>query len=285
VANETRTPGKHGVVPRDPDRYVPFLEHYLRPWDGQLAPGPDARHPARIAVGTTGTIPPVSSTQVIDRAQRISDWRMYLNDQLGDCTIARAAHSFDAQRVYAGYSPAVFSDQVIVSTYSACGGYVPGNPSTDNGCQEPDVLNYLMHTGMVDEAGYTHKLAGWAAFKDPTDLSLMTAALSTFGTVVVDIAVQQAQEDQFSAGQPWQYVPGSPLLGYHSIAFQYRGVGYTGVYEMVTWGLLQRSTRMFGHHQIKEAYVPVSADFIQANGVTVQGMDLEQLLADMPGVE
>jgi len=285
VANETRTPGKHGVIPRDPGRYVPFVEHYLRPWEGQLAPGPRSQYPDRLAAGATGTIPPVLATETVDRASKITDWRMYLNDQLGDCTIARAAHSFDAQRVYAGYQPAVFSDHVIVSTYSACGGYVPGDPSTDNGCQEPDVLKHLSTVGMTDEAGYTHKLAGWAAFKDPTDLGLMAAALNTFGTVVVDIAVQQAQEDQFSAGQPWQYVPGSPLLGYHSIAFQLRGVGYTGVYEMVTWGLLQRATRMFCHHQIKEAYLPVSADFIQANGVTVQGMDLVQLLADMPGVE
>ena len=30
MANETRTPGKKGYKPRDPDRYVLTVEHYLR---------------------------------------------------------------------------------------------------------------------------------------------------------------------------------------------------------------------------------------------------------------
>src|SRR5262249_54389344 len=103
--------------------------------------------------------------------------------------------------------------------------------------------------------------------------------------VIVDIAVPQSAEDQFAAGEPWRYVAGSPILGYHSICLQLRGTGYIGVQEMVTWGLLQRSTRTFCRHNIKEAYVPVSRDWLQASGATVQGLNREKLLADMAGVE
>jgi hypothetical protein len=113
----------------------------------------------------------------------------------------------------------------------------------------------------------------------------MVAVLNTFGTVVVDINCQQAQEDQFSSGSVWQYVPGSPVVGGHSICLQKRGSGYIGVQEFITWGAVQRATRRFCHHQIAEAYCVVSEDWINAHGTSPQGLDLAQLLADMPGVE
>jgi hypothetical protein len=113
----------------------------------------------------------------------------------------------------------------------------------------------------------------------------MAAALNTFGTVTVDIDVPDSAMTQFNQGVPWTYAPGSPSLGYHSIVLQKRGHGYVGVQEFVTWGLLQRATRIWCKHYIVEAYVVVSQDFIRANGTTVQGLNLEQLIADMPGVE
>jgi hypothetical protein len=286
MANETRTPGKGGMNRRDPQRYVPFIEDYLLPHEGPLSLRP----------ATSAVIPPVPPGETIDRATLVTDWRMYINgpdpanpsyapDGIGDCTIAGKAHAFDAMRVYSGHPPCFFSNDVIVSSYSACGGYVPGDPSTDNGCDEPTVLQYMTRTGMTDEAGQAHKLVAWAAFRFPANLNLLAAVLDTFGTVIVDVELQQVQEDQFNQGQPWQYVPGSPAIGGHSIVHQKRGVGYVGVHEMVTWGLLQKATALFCHRQIVEAYVVVSQDWMTVNGVSIQGLNLDQLIADMAGVE
>jgi len=287
MANPDRVPGKKGVLWRDPERYVPVLEHYLLPYQGPLA--------LKTAISQEA-IPPVLPSQTIDRASLVSDWRMYCNgpdpsnppqipDGVGDCTIARAAHSFTAMSAYAGHPEPVFGNMEIIRAYSACGGYVLGDENTDNGCAEPDVSQFLVKTGLTDTSGKVHKYVAWAAFGDPSNLPLMAAALNTFGSVTVDIDCPQSAEDQFAQGVPWSYVAGSPIVGGHSIALQKRGSGYIGVEEVVTWGVLQRSTRGFCRHQIREAYIGISEDWIEANGTTIQGLDLAQLLADMPSVE
>ena len=186
---------------------------------------------------------------------------------------------------YAGHPEPVFGNMEIIRAYSACGGYVLGDENTDNGCAEPDVSQFLVKTGLTDTSGKVHKYVAWAAFGDPSNLPLMAAALNTFGSVTVDIDCPQSAEDQFAQGVPWSYVAGSPIVGGHSIALQKRGSGYIGVEEVVTWGVLQRSTRGFCRHQIREAYIGISEDWIEANGTTIQGLDLAQLLADMPSVE
>jgi hypothetical protein len=206
-------------------------------------------------------------------------------DGVGDCTIAEKAHSFSAMRVYAGYPEPSFTSEEIIKAYSSCGGYVLGDESTDNGCDPVTVFKYMQKTGLTDTTGYTHKIAGFAQFGNPRNLYLMAQALETFGSVALAIDCPESAEEDFSNGQPWTYVPGSPSLGGHMICLQRRRVGGIGVLECPTWGLWADVTRRFMVNQIQAAYVGVSEDWISDNGTSVSGFDLEQLLADMNDVE
>jgi hypothetical protein len=231
-------------------------------------------------------LPPVPLTADVDRATQVTSWPMYLNDQLGDCTVAGAGHMFAAMSVYAGNPEPLFSDEVITATYSAVSGYVPGDPSTDNGADMQTVLQYLKTTGMTDTAGTTHQVAGYALFSDPSAEMLLGQVLNLFGTVYVGIDCPQSAEQQFADGVPWTYVPGSAAAGGHCIVLQHRypAGAEVDIDEFVTWGALQRANFGFTGHYAAEAYAVVSQDWIDVNGTSITGFDLQQLLADMDDV-
>lgn len=266
MTEPVRRHGLYGRLPRDPEKFLPTLEAYLTP-------------SAAVA------LPPVPLTQDVDRASNVTSWPMYLNDTLGDCTIAGAGHMFGALSVYGGRAEPLFSDQVITTTYSAVSGYVPGDPSTDNGAAMPDVLDYLRQTGMTDTDGHVHKVAGYAAFGNPSNELLLGQVLDIFGTVYCGIDCPESAEQEFDAGEAWTYVPGSPIEGGHCIVLQRRYPSSdVNVDEFVTWGALQRADFGFVAHYLEEAYAVVSEDWIAVNGTSATGLDLAQLLADMNAV-
>ena len=73
---------------------------------------------------------------------------MMLNDQLGDCTIAAVAHQIQTWSGANG-SPAIAPDDVVLGYYSKWDGYVQGDPSTDNGGVELDVLKAWRQQGFA----------------------------------------------------------------------------------------------------------------------------------------
>jgi hypothetical protein len=83
---------------------------------------------------------------------------LYLNDQLGDCVIAGMAHLEGVFTASGTGTPVAFTDDQITAMYGAIGGYVPGDPSTDNGCDEVTALNYWEQTGFEG-----HKISGYLA--------------------------------------------------------------------------------------------------------------------------
>jgi hypothetical protein len=95
--------------------------------------------------------------------------KVYGNDTLGDCVIAGMAHLVGVLTGNAGSKPFVYNNGQIVALYSAIGGYVPGNPATDQGCDEQTALNYWENNGAP--AGSPHKIAGWLAVNgaDPNE--------------------------------------------------------------------------------------------------------------------
>jgi hypothetical protein len=71
---------------------------------------------------------------------------VYGNDELGDCVPAWLGHFLGLVTANAGdpFTPTL--DQVI-AMYSAIGGYKPGDPSTDQGCDEDTAISYVEQTG------------------------------------------------------------------------------------------------------------------------------------------
>jgi hypothetical protein len=279
VANPNHVPGKRGLLPRDTSRPMLRLEDYVGA--GGIR---------------TASLPPVPLSADVDRASRVSDWPMYCNgpdpenatccpgspDGCGDCFWAMGAHAVLAWTTYAGVPPVTIPAASVIKGYSSTG-YDPQTGENDNGTEPTQGFDYLRTTGLTDAAGKAHKIVAVAAFGDPSDEELLGQVLSTFGSVPLAVNLQQAQEDQFGDGQPWTYVPGSPDIGGHMICLQRRATG-TDILKDVTWGTLWETNKAFQRNQVADAYAVVTEDWIAANGTTVEGLNLQQLLADMPAV-
>jgi hypothetical protein len=248
-----RQAGKYGLVRRDRAQWIPMIEDYL-----------------------TEPLPPAPA--VVDRATKVPDWPVYANDTIGDCTCAAVGHQIQAWTSYAG-SEVTLTDSDIIGLYSAVTGYVPGDESTDNGANPPDVLNYWMRTGVAG-----HKIDSWAALRNPKDVWLLKRCLNIFGSVYLAVSVPASAIDQFNAGEAWYVVPGSPIDGYHAVPLQRMAAGEYGCMEVVTWGALQRMTLRWAQQNIIDAYVIVTRDWVTANGDTITELNLAELRADMHAV-
>lgn len=273
MANPSRTPGLYGYVAPDPSRYVPMLEAYLKP----------------------GGLTPVPVNTDVDRASLVTDWPMYCNGPdpenatvcpgspsgCGCCVWAELGHMIQGMTAYAG-TEIILPASSIITGYASTG-YDPQTGANDNGTDPVQALEYMRTTGLTDALGSTHKFAGYARFGNPADEELIGQVLETFGTVFMAFDMQQAQEDQFSEGMPFTWVKGSPVVGGHGICLQRRATGMD-ILRYPCWGELQAGNKAFQFNQCTDAYAVVSEDFIRANGTTVGGMDLEQLLADLDAV-
>jgi hypothetical protein len=268
--------GQYGYIPRDPDRPVLTYESYLDP---------------RAAVA----LPPVPMDADIDRASLVPSWPMYCNgpdpanatccpgspNGCGCCVWAAVGHFIQAMTAYAD-EEVILPPQAIITGYASTG-YDPQTGANDNGTDPQSALEYMRSVGMTDAAGKVHKVAGYALVGNPANELVLGQILNTFGAYYCAYNIAQAQEDQFSADEPFAWSPGSPIAGGHMMTIQRRAVGWD-IYKPVTWGTLWSANRAFQRRQAVEAYAVVTEDWIRLNGTTVEGMDLEQLLSDMSEV-
>jgi len=235
---------------------------------GALAPHPESTHP-RVKLSThlsSKSLPPTPA--VVDYASKVRSWPMYLNNQIGDCTAAGIAHTIQAWTAYAK-GLVTLPNSAVLRLYEAFG-YVPGNPATDNGAVEQDVLHYVMQNGVGG-----HKILAYAQV-DHTNPDEMKAALNLFGSVYLGAGIPQSALVQTDAGQPWTVEQGSPIEGGHCFVLQ-RWDTTDAPMSVVTWGQLQRATTDWWMAYGLEAWVMISPDWFQASGKTVTGVDLPEL--------
>jgi hypothetical protein len=251
------TAGKRGANPRDFSVKVPTLEAYLT-------------NPKALPY----------TPNLVNWESAVTDWPMYMNDQIGDCTIAGMFHAIGAMSTYASGKEVLFTDNEAVSVYSAISGYVPGNPNTDVGCTLQQVCQYMQQTGAVDTASKTHKLAGYAEIGDYTNTTLLKQCLYTFGSVYVAVNLPESAEEQFEDGEPWTPVSGSPIAGGHCIVLQWNEGDVIDGSSFVTWGATVRANNAWIFDYVCEAVALVSQDWVDANGTSPSGLDLAQLIAD-----
>lgn len=213
-------------------------------------------------------LPPVPVA--VTWSTKVPNYPMYLNDAEGDCVWAAGGHSVQTWTANANglFTPADFD---IQTGYESTG-FIPGDPSTDNGTSITQMLAYWRDTGIAG-----HKIAGWAEF-DPTNVNAVKYVIANFGLAFIGCVVRQSDMDNFNAGQPW--VPGTDaVLGGHGIvAVDYDANGAT----IITWGAKQAVTWDWFVAEVDEIYAPVTQDFIDANTSTSpSGLDMEQLQEDL----
>lgn len=162
-------------------------------------------------------------------------YRLFLNDQLGDCVIAAGYHTVGVETGNAGrlFVP---SQAQIIKDYSAIGGYVPGNENTDNGCDEETALNYWCQHGFADGT----KGLGWLTV-DGTNKQEVQAAQYLFENLFFAMELPDAWVSPMPQGTYFKWdVAGDPVPDNgHAIM----GLGYTSTGVIVdSWGIIGEVT-------------------------------------------
>jgi hypothetical protein len=222
---------------------------------------------------------------------KVPSWPMLLNNSLGCCVEAAQLHMIQQWTTYAG-TPVTPLDADCVRLYEAEGGYVSGDPNTDNGTDMLTALKYWRNTG-VTVGGIIHKILGFVAV-DWTNPIEIKQAIMLFGNVFVGAGLPiSAQTPPMGAnGLPMFVVPktigatrdGSPgSWGGHcfpTMDFS-KGEQGDGGYEDITWGGVYDMSKGFVTSYVDEMYAVLSEDWIETTGLSPSQFNLAQLKADL----
>lgn len=199
------------------------------------------------------------------------------NDRYGDCVWAGAAHETMLWNAAQGRA-IPFDDKHVLADYSAVTGFDPNDPATDQGTDVHDALNYRRKTGVADMADLRHKLGAYVSL-EPGNYHELLEALEVFEAVGIGFEFPDYAMDQFNAGKPWAYQPGGTIEGGHYVPVVGRTHAWT--INVVTWGQLQPMGRRFFETYCDEAYGLLSAEMLNAEGLSLEGFNLAQLQADV----
>lgn len=221
-------------------------------------------------------LPPAPSHT--NNAAAVKSWPMFLNDQIGDCTIASFAHADELFRALGGIAGPPISDDIVLATYEAITGYKPSDPSTDRGAVILDTLRYWRKTGF---AGVPGRTIGAFASVDVHNHALVRDAV--FLLDGLDVGVNLPISAQ-TMGNHWRRprtttganAPGS--WGGHCIwAVDFNRYGVL----VVSWGGVIRVDYAFWDEYVSEAWACLSPEIITGTGRDIQGFDLATLRGDL----
>ncbi len=218
----------------------------------------------------TPALPPPPPTA--DWTKDVTDWGAMLNDSLGDCTIAGAAHAVQVWTANAGQMVTI-PNATVERYYELWDGYVPGNPATDAGGIELDVLNRWQKQGFAGNS--------LMAFVDPKPANLVQIrqSIALFGGVYIGLALPLTAQTQ----DVWDVAPRGGAKakpgswGGHCVFVpKYDEHGFT----CITWGQLKTMTLAFWNKYCDEAHTLLGQDWLAANAAP-SGFDQAQLEADL----
>lgn len=208
--------------------------------------------------------------------------QMYDNDVLGDCVIACMGHIAGVLSANAGTGNIVFRNGQIINLYSAIGGYVPGDPNTDNGCDEQTALNYWQQYGLTKNA---HKITAWLSV-DGSNITEIRTALWLFENLMFGVELPDAwiNPGPSESGFLWDVAGPADLNNGHCFA----GIGYdASTVKISTWGMTGDITYPAINEYATsgsqgELYTVLSVDAInKARERAPNGFAFSQLLADI----
>ncbi len=207
---------------------------------------------------------------------------MYLNDALGDCVVAGAAHMIGVWTGNALPQPAIFGEWAIKNAYHAFSdGHYPANNS---GCDEIFALNLWAHEGFAPTYANPHKVVAWVAVDAANPRELRTA-LWLFEGLMCGVELPDAWINPPPSGDGFTFdVAGDPVPanGHCMTHFSWDAAPI----GCATWGMYGRITDAALAKYMTPAnggalYAAVSQDaLIRATAKVPNGFDAAQLLAD-----
>ena len=211
--------------------------------------------------------PPAS----INWGAKVTNWLMFLNDSVGDCTVASAAHLMMEWTANGG-KPFVPADADILAAYEALSGYDPASGINDNGAVELDVLNYWRTKGIAG-----HQIMAFAALEE-NNPDHVRAACYLFGGCYIGLALPTSAQNQ----DVWDAVGDvAGSWGGHAVPI----VAYNETGPIcVTWGALKQMTWKFYTCYCDEAFAILGPDWASDTVEAPSGFDLATLKSDLSAV-
>jgi hypothetical protein len=155
-----------------------------------------------------------------------------LNNSLGDCVIAAGYHAVGTWTGNASGTPFIPTSEQIIADYSAIGGYVPGNPATDQGCDIGTALSYWASNGFADGS----KLLGSLAV-DPTNVQEVQQGVFFFEDTWIGMDLPAPWISSMPTGNGFVWDVAGPPVPSNGHCIQ--AVGYSSSGLLVdTWGLI-----------------------------------------------
>ena len=226
----------------------------------------------RLAKYAQALAPPPAS---VNWAKGITQFGMALNDTLGDCTIAGVAYAIQIWTANSQTEVTIL-DSIIQNYYSTWDGYVPGDPSTDNGGVELDVLSDWKKNGFSG-----HLLTAYA---DPavSNLTEIRQAIHLFLGLYIGLNVTNQVMD--TANDPtvaWDIGGDQTIAGGHAVYV----IGYDATFiYFISWGQIYKMTLFYWKAYVDEAHALMSPDLIGSAGFAASGFNTTQLLADLAAI-
>jgi len=219
----------------------------------------------------------------VNYTARMADkpWPMFDNDKIGDCAIASTGHHVFAWTLNSRGKAVKLSSTTILRRYEEVSGYVPGDESTDVGCNMRDVLKRWLKEPLGD-----HHLTAFARIEVPEQISITSmtnfqTSIWVFGGVYLGFDLPVSAQGQIQRGEPWTITSGADAAkgswGGHAVAC----LGYSadGV-EIITWGRRQLVAWSFLAAYCDEAWGLISADWLKGS-FSPDGFNLAQLRTDL----
>lgn len=218
------------------------------------------------------------------------DLQMFLNDSLGDCTIAGIYHSILVWLFLANPPTDLGSNTNVQLMYEKICGYVPGKPSTDQGGAEQDVLTYWLNQGVPTAAGINKLLAFVEA--DPQNINGIKWGINDCGIVYIGFQLPKSFLDALDSGvvpDVWDIVPNDTLTNKGHCVILVPKYDENKV-SLISWGRLYEMTWNMFKFCVDEAYPLASKDWITAKGTSPgaeggEGLTVAQLEEKMQGLK
>jgi hypothetical protein len=219
------------------------------------------------------------------------NWGMLMNDSLGCCVVAGAAHETMLWTAESGKPQAVFNNRATVTNYQAIGGYRIGHPETDQGCDMLHAAQMRMHQGIVDASGRRHYI-GAALELDcvagSLDMNQFWYAAWLFDGIGLGIKVTKSWEQDFAAGKPWDGSDwkAGDVVGGHYVPVVARERDDKGNFsaDVITWGKKHPITASGLQASAMTVLVYVTQEKLR-NGVSLEGLGWADLQADAKKVQ
>jgi len=232
-----------------------------------------------------------SSTRVLPPPLPAVDWTsvfapgfnfgVMLNDQLGDCTCAGIYHARQIWDANANPPCDPEPDANVLETYREACGYKDGDPTTDNGGIEQDVLAFWLNHGVPVS---TPQVAGATVDKllaffeiDVRSLDDVRRTIDWCGGCYIGMLIPSYIMGAIPT--VWSVQTGDDhILGGHCVYL----TGYDPVGpHFISWGVKYQMTWEYFARYVDEAYGLVDRLWATKTGKTPVGLSLEELQAQM----